>query len=652
MVADLKGELLHATRQLTQARQQVRASEETCGELRERCQGLEVEKQTLTLELQDAQERLQARQSRLDDHRRDAADAKLRVVSLTAERDELANKVQEAWDHIANLNAVLRTRDEEVARMEAEVRSTRHAADLVVQQRTTMESELRLLQTTVKESSEDRHADAVASGRLTTSLQTAVQRVADVLCRAACDYQQSVVEGGEWVPSLLTAFATHHRAERGGGGNGGSSGGPPHVVLSPASLPAIAHTPRGTSAESARLQAESLLHNAEALVWEEAADAPATPASKHPHALVEPRHEASVSQEPVVHAALAPLLLAMKQVAAMLSTVRHAQSRVTAEAAHYRARYEEVQGQLEAVQRSVSLRETEDSAARLRTRHLQQQVEAVEAKLRQCKQDDTQRRAALAAVLRCREDWALIQHSVERLLVRHGELQKDMAQLQRAPGWGGAEGTAAAAEGDDDERLRAQPPPPQHGGERAEESSASSSARPAASPARLEAAQQPLTSTALVDTPRSQWRADGQHDGAVDAHSGQDALATPPASSQSANDLNRAASRVYPAPLPAAKTFTASSAIPSAAERERVLLHSLYGSAQRTSPPPPPPLPTPPSATPDRLSSGAFRREVSSSSSINGGGLDQSSMFAVEVLQVIEALDRRVSGALHRAQRS
>lgn len=761
MVADLKSELFHASRQLAHARQQARTQEEACGELRQQCQGLDVEKQTLTLQLQEAQDRLQARQIRLDEHRREAAVASLRVVSLTAERDELAVKMQEAWDRVAELSDVLRSRDAEVAKLQAENVEARHAKELAMRQQADLESQLRLAQEERRTGDADARAQEAARERLTSSLNEAAQRLAGVLSDVAYDYQQSLVdphrEDGAQLLRITDDCCNDDDGGDAGNGNaaqgeGGNRPRPPHVVLSPADHAAsAAATPRRT-AEAARLHAEALLRNADAAVWGDAwaayddATPPATsarpstsfgnenendvhqresgeggtttastpPSCASPFSAqqtslqrrfsISPTGVRPASQEPsatalseqvFVRAALTPIVVAMKHVAAMLATVRHEHRRTAAEAAHFHARYTDVQQQLEAAQLTLRAQETQAGVSRGQLKQLQQQATEAEEALHQCRADDAQRRAALAGALRCREDWALIQHAVERLLVQQSELQKDLAQEQRAHKeareialvtgqWpvsrvvnSPEEATADVVR--DNEQDRKQPVDTPNSAsasrsERLDSGVAVSSSRPRQS-SQAPPPLSPTPPSATTASPSSVLQFSGDSTACSNSNNTVTFAPVEPYHGFSSKPL---VSHAYSAPLPVTpspssfhspSSFQHPALSSGATERQRPL-HSLYGGPNETSPPPPPPgqsssppsLPVAPSVaakahpavnavhagTTLRNGSGLLASDVSD----NGGGGGQSSMFAVEVLQVIEALDRRVSGALHRPLRS
>ncbi|KPI84372.1 hypothetical protein ABL78_6579 [Leptomonas seymouri] len=816
MVVNLKAELFHTTRLLTQARQQARAYAETCSELRQTCRGLEKDKQTLALELQDARERLHVCQTRLDEHRRETADAKLKVVSLTAERDELATKVQEAWDRVVELSGALRGQEEEVKRLQEDVVEARHGKDLVTQQQTTVQSQLHLLQEQLSAGGADVRALEVARERLAASLHEAAQRLADVLSDVAYDYQDSVAYGSEGFQSgsqsgqqifrITTASTTEEDAAAEAGREN-----PPHVVLSPAFRPAPTSTSSASphrAAEASRLHAEHLLRNAGAVIWgdlskgfveevpapdrpsaplqhdeqlhqqlneegprkpSEGAMAATPPEHKSPSAAqqcVTKRHHtklspsvpslhpstASLSEQVFVRTALAPILLSMKHVAATLGAVRHEHRRTVAEAEHFHRRLEETQRELEETQKALRGQEAQSGTFHSQVLQLQQQVQQAEEALRQHESQDTQRRAELASVLRCREDWALIQHSVERLLVQQTELHKDLGQLEAArrreredvkmngeradasrdghlrrqeeeherPQQQKTDREVYVAKGGGSDAWRSQE------GQRQQEIEAGVSLQAAAeddldagNPAHLPSsyAQRNLSSAphSLLGTPRlhhlvrdgaaadvdpyaqlpaeftevpSGACADARRYGTLPApplpllpHSSslvytpthlaqshtssaaqEKGAASVSLESQPAVPLSRPVSRTYPAPLPDASPSSPFASSPSsrpplhnAATTERLLLNSLYGDLQRQSksalrsPPSPPPLPVPPSGAHSQLRSRMDYHEYSGGS--GDGDIDPSSLFAAEVLQVIEALNRRVSGALHRPPR-
>ncbi|CAM68429.2 conserved hypothetical protein [Leishmania infantum JPCM5] len=479
MVAELKSELYHVSRSLVQARQQARTSEETCAELRQRCQGLETEKQGLRLEVQEAQERLQARQAQTEEQRREAAEAKLTVLSLTAERDELSAKVQEAWDRVAELSTALRQQETEVQRLQTGMTAAQHSKELTAQQHSHVEQQLRILQEQLRVHETDEHASAAARQRLSAALQRALERLAELLSNVAYDYQRSLAyesrENEEGTASEMFArVAANGKAARDeAASTQNHAGNVPHVVLFPANShstsisteQALMETRplrrRGSFNESARVHAENVLHSAEAAVlgdlWgaERLSQPPPAPERRPPspsssrQALVQ-SHCPSTSQDAAgrteatsqlsvittladeanLRTALTPLLLALKHVATMLSNVRHERQRWVAEAMHFRQCYEELQHQLEAAQHVSASQESQAEVSRAHIGALQRRVDHAEAALLECRNEDMRRRGSLAQTLKCAEDWALIQHSVELLQVRHSELSKDLQLLQ------------------------------------------------------------------------------------------------------------------------------------------------------------------------------------------------------------------------------
>ncbi|KPA79301.1 hypothetical protein ABB37_05764 [Leptomonas pyrrhocoris] len=790
VVADLRSELFHISRQLAQVRQQARAVEEARSDLRQKCQGLEAEKQALALDLQGAQDRLRVCQTRLDEHRREAADEKLRVLSLTAERDELDAKVQEAWHRVVELGAALQGQQGEVKRLQEAAAEARHEKEFIAQQQTALQSQLHLLQEQLSAEGVDVRAHAAARERLTTALHEAVQRLAGVLSDVAYDYQRSVAHNDEPFhgsrQSAKELFRITGAAEDAGDALAGAGGvNPPHVVLFSASRSPPTPTPTDTAAapssssETARLHAERLLHNAEAVVWGDASDGPAeaTPTSVRPSASVQ-QHDvqqqqpgedaasatppefkspswtrqfmierrratspsttpssAALSEQVFLRTALSPILLAMKHVAAMLGTVRHEHRRTVAAAEHFQTRYEETQKELEAAQRALREQETQSGASRGLVLQLQQKAQQADDALQRHTSEEAQRRAALASVLRCREDWALIQHSVERLLGQHAELQKDLDQLEAARSMKqeGVQRSGADTEvfrgvrlgpQEDEEQQRRQTPrgrddsregasdgrhsqhrqqqadmkddtPPSlpdpplsqqldRGGAAAADGDTDTgqTLEPAEVPsetfaeARHYKASQapplplPPSAASLVDTPtpivRHSIYAATPENGAINAS----------LESQPVMPSRRPVSRTYPASLPEAPSASFSSSpaarppLPTAATTtERMLLYSLYGDVRKQpqpqppsqphGPPSPPPLPVSPSAVPSRQRSHTYGHAYdggskgdSDNNHSGSGGINQSSVFAAEVLQVIEALDRRVSGALRRAPHS
>ncbi|GET89046.1 hypothetical protein, conserved [Leishmania tarentolae] len=502
VVAELKSELYHMSRNLVQARQQVRTSEEACAELRRRCQTLETEKLGLQLGLQEAQQRLQARQAQTEEQRREAAEAKLTVLSLTAERDELSAKVQEAWDRAAELSAALRRQETEMQRLQEGSRAAQHSKDLTVQQHLHVEQQLRILQEQLRMHEVSEHTSAAAHQRLSAALQRALERLARLLSNVAYDYQRSlayesqdneegtasemfarVVTNGKTAGDEVTRTKNHADSI-------------PHIVL----FPANSHSPSaltekavvetqpfcqsGSANESARVHAESALHSAEAAVlgdlwgaeqlpWTlsapshdelsavpgstSAGSAAVTPPERRPpspassrHALVQSHRPnmtkdaplkaevasqlstiTTLADEASLRTALTPLLLALKHVAAMLSSVRNERRRWVAETMHFKQCYEEVQHHLEASQHLSASHERQVEEARAHIGALKCRVEHAEAALLECRNDDMRRRGSLAQTLKCAEDWALIQHSVGLLQVRHSELSKDIEQLQK-----------------------------------------------------------------------------------------------------------------------------------------------------------------------------------------------------------------------------
>ncbi|CAG9574678.1 conserved hypothetical protein [Leishmania major strain Friedlin] len=240
---------------------------------------------------------------------------------------------------------------------------------------------------------------------------------------------------------------------------------------------------RGSSNESARAHAENVLHSAEAAVlgdlWgaeglsqpssaslhdglskvpasASADPAAVTPPERRPpspsssrQALVQSYRPSTsedaagiaeatsqlsaittLADEASLRTALTPLLLALKHVATMLGNVRHERRRWVAEAMHFRQCYEEVQHRLEAAQHVSASQESQAEVSRTHMGALQRRVEQAEAALLEFLSEDMRRRGSLAQTLKCAEDWALIQHSVELLQVRHSELSKDLQLLQ------------------------------------------------------------------------------------------------------------------------------------------------------------------------------------------------------------------------------
>ncbi|KAG5478091.1 hypothetical protein LSCM4_05491 [Leishmania orientalis] len=284
MVADLKSELYHASRSLLQARQQARASDETCAELRRRCQDLETEKQALRLELQEVQERLQVRQAQTEEQRRDAAEAKLIVLSLTAERDELSNKVQDAWDRVAELSAVLRRQETEMQSLHTDITAAQHCKELAQQQHSHVEQQLRVVQEQLRMHEADEHARGAGRQRLLATLQSALERIAGLLSNVAYDYQRSLVHDSQVreegaASGMFALIAEHAKAGFTDDASAKSdAGNTPQVVLfsadsHPASAPGDNTLMKtqplrqgGSTSESARVHAEDALHSAESAV--------------------------------------------------------------------------------------------------------------------------------------------------------------------------------------------------------------------------------------------------------------------------------------------------------------------------------------------------------------------------------------------------
>ncbi|KAG5500848.1 hypothetical protein JIQ42_04874 [Leishmania sp. Namibia] len=284
MVAELKSELYHASRSLLQARQKARASDETCAELRRRCQDLETEKQALRLELHEVQERLQVRQAQTEEQRRDAAEAKLIVLSLTAERDELSNKVQDAWDRVAELSAALRRQETEIQSLHTDITAAQHCKELAQQQHSHVEQQLRVAQEQLRMHEADEHARGAGRQRLLATLQSALERISGLLSNVAYDYQRSLVydsqvreEGA--ASGVFARIAEHAKAGFTDAASAKSdAGNTPHVVLfsadsHPASAPGdntLMETQPlrqgGSTSESARVHAEDALHSAESAV--------------------------------------------------------------------------------------------------------------------------------------------------------------------------------------------------------------------------------------------------------------------------------------------------------------------------------------------------------------------------------------------------
>ncbi|TPP44997.1 hypothetical protein CGC20_12375 [Leishmania donovani] len=680
MVAELKSELYHVSRSLVQARQQARTSEETCAELRQRCQGLETEKQGLRLEVQEAQERLQARQAQTEEQRREAAEAKLTVLSLTAERDELSAKVQEAWDRVAELSTALRQQETEVQRLQTGMTAAQHSKELTAQQHSHVEQQLRILQEQLRVHETDEHASAAARQRLSAALQRALERLAELLSNVAYDYQRSLAyesrENEEGTASEMFArVAANGKAARDeAASTQNHAGNVPHVVLFPANShstsisteQALMETRplrrRGSFNESARVHAENVLHSAEAAVlgdlWgaERLSQPPPAPERRPPspsssrQALVQ-SHCPSTSQdaagrteatsqlsvittladEASLRTALTPLLLALKHVATMLSNVRHERQRWVAEAMHFRQCYEELQHQLEAAQQC-------------------------QRRLAECRNEDMRRRGSLAQTLKCAEDWALIQHSVELLQVRHSELSKDLQLLQE-------QRQAASAVGV----------------ERMEQ---------AACAAAAEVQYQQLNQQyrALKEWVEATWSTASRGfpqmhfiipisiaTAMSTSHQRGEEEARDPDVSRTHNDGGVRGGDASTAPRETAsassavangKTSTPSSRVlgrrrrnrhplsgPSSTAARPLMGDSAYGAEaccwRRTTVA----RVSPRYASSDVVTPPDLRRSYVSEDADRGvanGTVDYSSMFATEVLHVIEALDRRVSGALDR----
>ncbi|KAG5478336.1 hypothetical protein CUR178_05051 [Leishmania enriettii] len=284
MVADLKSELYHASRSLLQARQQARASDETCAELRRRCQDLETEKQALRRELQEVQERLQVRQAQTEEQRRDAAETKLIVVSLTAERDELSNKVHDAWDRVAELSTALRRQETEMQSLHTDITAAQHCKELAQQQHSHVEQQLRVVQEQLRMHEADEHARSAGRQRLLATLQSALERIAGLLSNVAYDYQRSLVYDSQVREEGAASGVFAHIAEHAKAGftdatsANSDADNTPHVVLfsadsHPASAPGdetLMETQPlrqgGSKSESARVRAEDALHSAESVV--------------------------------------------------------------------------------------------------------------------------------------------------------------------------------------------------------------------------------------------------------------------------------------------------------------------------------------------------------------------------------------------------
>ncbi|KAK7197041.1 hypothetical protein NESM_000648000 [Novymonas esmeraldas] len=425
----LQGNLYHSSLSLTQTRQQALASDEMCAELRRRCHGLEGETLALRLELQEAQERLAARQTRLEEQRRDAAEAKLALLSVTAERDELTTKVQEVWDRVAELSAALRQQEGETQRLQVALTTAQHGTDLAAQQHSQLERQLHLADERLHVQEAAERTSGAARQRRSVALQRALERVAGLLSEVAVDYQRSLAyDDGDGVNDALATSTTARITV-----SAARDRGAPHVVLSPAAAPP-ASTPvehaltearqqRGSSAAAAA--AEEALFGAEAAVlvnlWGGSGGTPQSPSGSP-----------GAAEEAHLRTALAPLLLALKHVAAMLSCVRHERHRRAVEVAHWKQHCAEAQQRLEAAQAALLAQESTAESLRGRAAALERRTEVAEATALELSIADARRRGSLAQALKCAEDWSLILHTVEVLQVRGSELSKDVEHLQHA----------------------------------------------------------------------------------------------------------------------------------------------------------------------------------------------------------------------------
>ncbi|KAG5503539.1 hypothetical protein JKF63_05679 [Porcisia hertigi] len=843
-VSELKNELYRVTHSLVQARQQARMSNEMCAELRQRCQGQEAEKQALRLELQESQERLRACQARTEEQRRSAAEAKLTVLSLTAERDELSAKVQEAWDRVAELSTALRRQEAAMQSLQMDITHAGHSKELIVQENSHLEQQLRVVQEQLSVHQVSEQANDVARQRLSVALQRALGRVAELLSNVAYDYQQSLLYEGldaedaasSDMPVSNDAHVKEVRHEI--TSTKSRTGDAPHVVLFPANSRSISATTETALMETQPLQrggptngsacvyAENVLHSAETVIlgdlWSAArllprssaplrdgsAEAPvgadadpgtATPPERRPplssslrQGLVQSHHQRAspdaavgaevpsssssatiLADEASMRTALTPLLLGLKHVAAMLSNMRHERRRWVAKAVHFKQCYEGAQRQLEAAQHVSESEENQAEVLRGRVEALQLRAEQANAALLECRQDDMRRLGNLAHTLKCAEDWALVQHSVELLQVRQSELRKDLQQLREQRQIGTPMGTehaeksvhgAAAAEDRYQQLLKQYltlqewveavrpaashgspqlqslssqwkpppPPPAEHGavpapavctpanttgavapvGEQSRSSSTclhcsfvppeavSASHRCSeketrdpdaplahnkqgmhgggASPAPRETAsaspaaangsastsdQQCVGHTSALSTPRTPTEPVKTDDRVHTCAPALPLRAGGPTTTTEATDLPRfitPRSTTYPVPLDGPSATAARQLISSSAgDTEHMLLASLRRDQGRSWPTASALSVTPshPSSTRRYPSSGSVtspkdRRHYANGDADRGGtgsAMGYSSMFAAEVLHVIEALDRRVSGALDRS---
>lgn len=120
-VADLQQELYRAQGELARARSRLAATGGEASALQQQLSVVTGERHCNSVELEEVKERLARAQAQWEQARRQAADDGLRVISVTAERDDLSEKVNAAWGRIAALTGRL-------AEVEAERDALRAAA--------------------------------------------------------------------------------------------------------------------------------------------------------------------------------------------------------------------------------------------------------------------------------------------------------------------------------------------------------------------------------------------------------------------------------------------------------------------------------------------------------------------------------------------
>lgn len=470
-VTDLKADLLYTCRQLSLVRQQLAGQREESETLRRRCGELEQVRRADRAELEDVKDRLQRCQVRLEEKRRDAADSQLAVVSLRAERDELNLKVQEAWDRVASLTTAMKAAEEERKRLEQSSTDASHAKKLTEQQQQYVREKLQHVQSHLQAVEQGRDAEHHASARLHVAIGDSVRRLACLLTDVNEEYERSLAneaEGGSGKERGSFLVAT--TAEPCGG-----SGETSEVLLYDTrrlSIPQQSTEEQRVLAEQRLIDAEAILGNlgvgdplssstnvrqqhwsaqdegqhgcnAESVPTPSALSAPAR-RSLHSssidgtlHAAYAPPSTDTVggwremhpSDEAALRGILTPLVFALKGVAVVLRRLRVERRQAMQEAAQSRSLYQEVQRRAGAASDSSAAQQHAEDALRSREAASRTRAEEAEKALQHLRHDYMERCRALASLLCCASDWAVVEHSVSLLQVRYRELEKDLRQV-------------------------------------------------------------------------------------------------------------------------------------------------------------------------------------------------------------------------------